>query len=468
MSELYSRKYETKITLGVAPTKRSFLSMEEAKRQKDRFMAVNRSIKPGIVEIVDIDDICENGIMYRTTDTDKVIAKFRAAGIDALFIPHCDFGEEQVSASVAAALMVPTLIWGPRDERPNTDEARGRDTQCGMFACTKVLMRYGVRFSYIFNCATESSEFSDGYTNFIRTVAVLKALRGLRIAKFGARPGPFLSVTANEGDLMTKFGITTVPVKIHEVVDEATAIERENGEFFRSYLADLKNRMDCSAMPEDLVKRSAALKLAVKKKMLENNCTVGAMECWTAKDQFGVMICSVLGEMADDGYPISCETDVNGAVTMAILRACSLNEGPVFLADLTIRDPNNDNSELLWHCGCFPYSLKDPSCGAKLVNGVEQFRLRKGKLTVCRFDDLNGVYQLFAGEGKATTGTETNGTYVYLETENWKRWEEKFIFGPYIHHVGCAYGSYFPALREAARYLDIKFDQVDDEGPFSL
>ena len=32
-----------KIRLGVAPTKRGFLSMEEAKRQKDKFMAVIRS-----------------------------------------------------------------------------------------------------------------------------------------------------------------------------------------------------------------------------------------------------------------------------------------------------------------------------------------------------------------------------------------------------------------------------------------
>ena len=30
------------IVIGVAPTKRSFLSMEEAKRQKEKFMAVIR------------------------------------------------------------------------------------------------------------------------------------------------------------------------------------------------------------------------------------------------------------------------------------------------------------------------------------------------------------------------------------------------------------------------------------------
>ena len=34
--------YKQKVILGVAPVKRSFLSMEEAVRQKNRFMAVIR------------------------------------------------------------------------------------------------------------------------------------------------------------------------------------------------------------------------------------------------------------------------------------------------------------------------------------------------------------------------------------------------------------------------------------------
>lgn len=56
--------YRETLTLGVVPNKRSFLSMVEAKRQKDCFMEEIRKIKASIVEIVDIDDICENGIVY--------------------------------------------------------------------------------------------------------------------------------------------------------------------------------------------------------------------------------------------------------------------------------------------------------------------------------------------------------------------------------------------------------------------
>lgn len=133
-------------------------------------------------------------------------------------------------------------------------------------------------------------------------------------------------------------------------------------------------------------------------------------------------------------------------------------------ADLTIRHPENDNAELLWHCGSFPYSLKSPDSRVRLKGGQEQFELKQGELTVCRFDDIDGQYCLFAGQAKTTTGPETTGTYVWMETDNWKAWEEKLMFGPYIHHLGAVYGRILPVLREVSRYLDLKFDMVGVEG----
>ena len=457
-----------KIRLGVAPTKRGFLSMEEAKYQKDKFMAVIRSIVPDKVDIIDIDDICENGILFQTDKIPAVVDKFRKANIDALFTPHCDFGEEQCAAGVAAQMKVPTLMWGARDERPNTEESRGRDTQCGMFACTKVMRRFGVKYSYIWNCETESDDFKNGYETFIRAISVVKAVKSLRVAKIGARPVPFMSVMANEGDLATKFGITTIPISPVAIAKRADELIAENGEALQAYYADLNNRMDTSAMEQAKVLRVAAVTMATKELLIANNCSAAAMECWSATSIIGVPVCVTMGELADCGIPVTCETDLNGAITMAILRAVKLGEEAGFLADLTIRHPENDNAELLWHCGPFPYSLKDPDSKARMVNGQERFELKKGEITICRFDDCDGEYFLFGGEGKAVDGPETTGTYVWFEADNWKRWEEKLIFGPYIHHVGGVYGNYKKALREAARYLGLTFDDAHEQGTYSL
>ena len=124
-----------------------------------------------------------------------------------------------------------------------------------------------------------------------------------------------------------------------------------------------------------------------------------------------------LGELSDEGLPVSCETDVNGAVTMAMLQAVTLGKEACFLADLTIRHPQNDNAELLWHCGPFPYSLKDSSSVARLVQGQERFELKKGPITVCRFDDMDGKYYLFGGEGQRGRRTRNQRNLCVVRNE---------------------------------------------------
>ena len=461
--------YKPNVIIGVVPTKRGFLPMDEAKRQKDRFMKVIRGVKSDAVTLVDIDDICENGIAFENDKVPAIIDKMQKAKIDAVFIPFCDFGEESVAAAVAHGCEVPVLVWGNRDETVNTDVIRGRDTQCGMFAATKVLRRHGVTYSYIFNCETESDAFRNGFENFVRVANVLKDLKGLRIAKIGERPQPFMSVMTDEASLIKRFGITTVPISpvaVGKVTDE---ILKRNDDDFQYYYKDVTTRMDCSSMDHEDVKKVAAVKMAVHKLMLDSKCSVGAIECWpTCTQVLGVPVCMTLGEMADEGMPISCETDVNGAITMAIMRAVSLGEESEFLADLTVRHPANDNAELLWHCGPFPYSLKADNSKACLVDGQENWEMKQGNLTLCRFDDLEGEYYLFAGEAKTTTGPETIGTYVWMETDDWKKWEERLMLGPYIHHIGVMYGWYSSVLREVARYLGVIFDHPDADGPKSL
>ena len=67
--------YTQKLILGVVPVKRSFLSMEEAVRQKNKFMSVIRRVKPELVEIVDVDDIAEQGILYEADKVPAVVDK---------------------------------------------------------------------------------------------------------------------------------------------------------------------------------------------------------------------------------------------------------------------------------------------------------------------------------------------------------------------------------------------------------
>lgn len=467
-----------KIKIGLVPTVRWPFGTEARLPQKKRYFEAFCGIDADVIEYVDIDDVVENGILNSPAKAEAVIEKFVKERVDGIFLEFLDFGNEESVAMVASALKVPTLVWGARDPAPTPEGARtSADIQCGIFAATKVLSSLGVKFSYIYNVEPESEAFKTGYDQFIRTVSIVKAVKGLRIAKFGSRPSSFLSVTADEADLSTKYGIITVPIDPYSVSAIADKIMEEDGEEYKAYKADLLKRFNWGETKEELIARHAAITLAFEKAMDDNGCHVGCLECWPVGQTLGLgagggmrgdRACMNLGELMDRGYPMACETDVYGALTMEIMRAANLDQESVFFADLTIRHPSNDNAELLWHCGPFPYSLKKEGCEAGVKAGLSQFELKDGDITVCRYGALNGKNYLFGGEGKAVDGPFTTGTYVYFEVSDWKRWEEHFMFGPYIHHCAGIYGNVKPALREAARYLGMEFDDPEIQGTYSL
>ena len=97
--------------------------MEEAKRQKDKFMGVIRQIHPDVVEIVDIDDLCENGILYETEKIPRWWRSSRRRGSTPCSRPTATLARSSARLGVAAALKVPTLMWG----RPGRAAQHGRE-----------------------------------------------------------------------------------------------------------------------------------------------------------------------------------------------------------------------------------------------------------------------------------------------------------------------------------------------------
>jgi len=463
---------KTNVKLGFLPIKRNVFDMQAPIDTKYAIEDKIRELTPAdCVEIVDCNDIADDGLIYELTDIDKVIEKMKSADIDGLFIAHCNFGTEEVAVRVAKALKVPVLLWGPRDVKPVPDVIRLQDTQCGLFATSKGLTRSNTTFSYIVNCHLDDSQFAKGYVEFLQTIGVVQAFRKkMRILLIGSRPRPFLSVMSNESELFNKFDVEVVPQPFFEVEKRVNDMVSQNNKQFQERYTELKNRVDFSQVTEENAKKITALIEVIYELTIQNDCFAVASECWTLfPHTVGIRPCFVNGELTARGLPVSCETDILGAITSLLLQAADLGRSTTFFADVTIRHPDNDNAELLWHCGTFSHCLM--ASGEKgLVNqlGKGQWRIKDGGITICRFDGDGDGYRLLVGEGKSTSGPPTESTYVWLETDDWARWEEKLIFGPYIHHLTGMHGNFGRILAEACRYMpDVKLDAMS-EYPLSL
>jgi L-fucose isomerase-like protein len=470
MLDYYRKK--NRIKLGFAPTRRiltgeKIFTKDEAKRQKN---AIEAKLKSYGIDYVNLDFLNEEGLIYKGLDADIVAKKFSDEGVDAVFAPHCNFGTEDAVAKLAKKVNKPLLLWGPRDEAPLADGYRQRDTQCGMFATSKVLRQFGAPFTYITNCHLEDEIFDRNFKNFWAAAAAVKAFTHLRLGQISTHPGSFWSVKCNEAELLERFGIEVVPITLYDLKRIFDSILKEQGSEIQQELAEIKARIKTIKFSEDDLIRAVALKLAIRRWARDEQLTAAATQCWGPMiDAVGIMPCFTMSELTDDGLPVICEADIHGAVTAVLAQGAMLGETPVFLADLTNRHPQNDNAELLWHCGVFPKSLMkegvEPALTSQYnrkVPAVAEWEIKGGDITVARFDGAGGEYSLLMGHGKGVQGPATIGTYLWVEFNDWPQWEHKFIYGPYIHHCVGVHGKVAPALYEACRYIPgLKADPVD-------
>jgi len=458
-----------KIKIGFAPTRRTVFSREDSLRYK---RLIEEHLRKWKVNFVNIDWLNSEGLLYRIEDAEIVAERFIKEKVEALFVPHCNFGTEGAVGLLAKRVAKPVLLWGPRDEAPLPDGTRLRDTQCGLFATSKVLRRLGVPFTYIVNSRVDDAVFERGFREFLAAASAANSFLGARIGQVSTRPGDFWTVMVNEGELLEKWGVQVVPTTLVDIVRAVEKKSKAPTSKLKSVVASFKKKASFKGISPGAVAKMAGLRLALEEWARAERLDAIALQCWSAlQDALGIMPCFVHGELTAAGLPVSCETDIHGALSSLLLQSAAFFSTPTFFADLTIRHPQNDNAELLWHCGCFPAELAEEGAPRKIsghyilpkpVSGLGEWQLRKGDVTIARMDADRGEYSLFIGEARGIEGPFTRGTYLWVETSNWPLWEQKLIYGPYIHHVSSIYGRLAPILYEACRYIPgLKPDPVE-------
>lgn len=456
------------VKIGFAPTRRAIFSAPDAIKYAD---LTRKKLDEMGIDYVDITDINEEGLLYNDEDRIKIAEKFRKEKVDGLFLPHGNFGTEYECARLAKDLNVPVLLWGPRDERPEPDGMRLRDTQCGLFATGKVLRRFQIPFTYMTNCRLTDPEFERGLKDFLAVCNVVKTFRHIRVLQIGPRPYDFWSTMCNEGELLEKFNIQLAPVPIPELTGEMNRVRKEETDKVEDVIRYCRENMTCK-IEDDLLNNVAALKVAMRNLADKYGASAIAIQCWNAlQGEIGIMPCAANSLLNEEGLPVVCETDIHGAITQLMVEAADLEGHRSMFADWTVRHPDNENGELLQHCGPWPISVarEKPTICVPVAfpyNGAVSAEAKHGNLTLARFDGDNGEYSLLLGRAKGIDGPYTKGTYLWVEVENLKRLEAKIVEGPYIHHCVAIHADVVPILYEACKYIGVKpdlYDPIEEE-----
>ena len=269
----------------------------------------------------------------------------------------------------------------------------------------------------------------------------------------------------NEGELLERFNIQLSPIPMPELTATIKKAKEEKHKI-KEVVAYCYANMNVKIKPEEL-ENVAALKVAMKELAEKYGCNAIAIQCWNAlQSEIGIMPCAANSLLNEEGIPVVCETDIHGAITAVMVEAAGMDEARSFFADWTVRHPDNENGELLQHCGPWPISVaqEKPTIGYPLAfnyPGAVEALAKYGDMTLARFDGDNGEYSMLLGKAKGVEGPYTKGTYVWVEVENLKRLEEKLVCGPYIHHCVGIHKDVVPVLYEACKYINVRPDLYD-------
>lgn len=415
------------------------------------------------VRFVTTAGIGQGDLVYDRKSAMDLARRFLTEPVDGWILINCNFGNEEAAGDLAEAVKKPVLLFAPLDTEYAADGQRVTDAQCGLFGVGRQLQRLGIPFSHVPSCRMEDTLFHEGFDRFLRVCCMLKNFRGMRVGMLGNRPLPFSSVMFNESQLLEKFGIRVVPVNFAILRERMKSVRETKAREIEEAKANLAERFAMDEPSREKWDGIAALTVLYRSLFEEFDLDVLTGECWTATPKAfdGVVPCAAYGLLAEEGYIVSCESDVHAAVTMALLKCATLGEGTPILGEFTVRHPKDPNAELLWHCGPFPASLSAPGCAPRLVNQRVWLRARDGVYTAARMDQDRGDYRLFPLTCETATGPDTSGSYIWASFDDLAKVEKAVMEGPYIHHFAEIEGDWTEVLSEFTKYVpDLTLDTL--------
>jgi L-fucose isomerase-like protein len=268
---------------------------------------------------------------------------------------------------------------------------------CGTQQATCYLHQLGKPYRSVFGEIKGNEQLGQGL-GFLRAAALRYELRRAKIGLAGQRVRGMTEVAANEMVLKKIFGCRILSIDLVALLRQAREADPARKQ---QVWESVKKAAACSKVPDESGLESAGMYLAIREIIAGENLSALAFGCYPDYMGFACVAASLL---ADEGIPIACEGDVNGAIGMLILQ--HLTGWPTHNTDWL--DPLPDGSVVFTHCGSSSYSLAENNkdivlSKVRLANrGVcSLFPAKSGPVTLLGLLPVENGYQLAILEGEA-------------------------------------------------------------------
>ena len=216
----------------------------------------------------------------------------------------------------------------------------------------KTLSDKKIKTKWFYNYA-DTDEFKNKFLITVKSLITQKKLKQSRIGLVGGISPGFDNMLVDNEIIRQNIGTSIDEATILELVDKAKNFKQS---LIDEEIKKIKNAASSITVSnDDSFDKVTRVYFALKQMREENNWDSLAVQCWSQfQELYGIAPCMAYGWMgSEDGIAVSCEGDVQGAISMLLLNYISNTEKSSTLLDLATFDKQAD-AVLMWHCGVSP------------------------------------------------------------------------------------------------------------------
>ena len=216
----------------------------------------------------------------------------------------------------------------------------------------KTLSKRKIKTKWFYNYA-DTDEFKNKFLITVKSLIAQKKLKQSRIGLVGGISPGFDNMLVDNEIIKQNIGTSIDEATILELVDKAKNFKQS---LIDEEIKKIKNAASgITVSNDDSFNKVTRVYFALKQMREENNWDSLAVQCWSQfQELYGIAPCMAYGWMgSEDGIAVSCEGDVQGAISMLLLNYISNTKKSSTLLDLATFDREAD-AVLMWHCGVSP------------------------------------------------------------------------------------------------------------------
>jgi L-fucose isomerase-like protein len=487
------------ISMGLIAVSRDCFPIELSRKRRQM---VAEACKARNIPITELETIIEN-----ENDVVKALKEIREKNIDALALYLGNFGPEGPTTLLAQKFGGPVMLTAAAEDT-GKDLYNGRgDAYCGLLSASYNVGLRSLRVHLPRYPVGTPPEIAGMIADFIPIARIANGLTNLKIFSFGPRPFDFLTCHA---PIQPLFDLG-IEIMENSELDMFDVFQSKKGDpRIKTIAADMAKELGKGNTYPDLLEPLAQFELSLMDFMEKNlgasKYAVFANKCWPAFEKyFGFVPCFINSRLAAHGIPISCESDIYGALSEYVA-ACATMLPPAILdinntvpydmieeSKAQVKDYSSTDLWMGFHCGntsssCMASSmmkyqlimhrLMEPGQDPNITRGTLEGQIRPGEVTIFRLQATSRAeLKAYVAEGEVLNINPKSfgGIGVFAVKEMGRFYRHVLLEKRFPHHTAVAFAHSGRILYEAMRALgveDVSFNQpkgafYPTEHPFS-